>query len=106
MLLQTGGAPARYAGVTESTPMSVGQATHLRNATGSQNCMNISKHKGVTSKYKGVYYCKEHRKWRATITVNGKWRHLGWFATEEKAAKAYKYCAEIEFGEFYKKGKL
>jgi hypothetical protein len=37
--------------------------------------------------YTGVY--KEHKKYRAVISINGKSKHLGMFITAEEAAKAY-----------------
>jgi hypothetical protein len=40
-----------------------------------------------TSGYKGV--SRNKSKWRATICVKGKWKHIGTFETKEEAAKAY-----------------
>ena len=37
---------------------------------------------------KGVSYIKSHKKWKATITVNHKQIHLGFFDTEEEALQA------------------
>jgi hypothetical protein len=37
--------------------------------------------------YTGVY--KEHKKYRAVISINGKSKHLGMFLTADEAAKAY-----------------
>ena len=37
--------------------------------------------------YTGVY--KEHKKYRAVISISGKSKHLGMFETAEEAAKAY-----------------
>ncbi len=44
--------------------------------------------------YTGVY--KEHKKYRAVISINGKSKHLGMFMTPEEAAKAYN-DASIKF---------
>jgi hypothetical protein len=41
------------------------------------------------SGYVGVYYHKSAEKWAASITKNGKAKHLGLFETPEKASKAY-----------------
>ena len=41
------------------------------------------------SGYVGVYYHKSAGKWAASITKNGKAKHLGLFETPEKASEAY-----------------
>ena len=48
---------------------------------------------GKTSKYKGVYFCKKLRAWRAIIQNLSKKRCLGVFTTEEDAAEAYNKAA-------------
>ena len=51
---------------------------------------NISKdRKGGTSKYVGVCWYKKSNKWRSEITINGKGKVLGYFYSEEEAAKYY-----------------
>jgi hypothetical protein len=45
---------------------------------------------GVTSQHRGVHWDKSRSKWKAQIQVGGKQRHLGYFAAEEEAAKAYR----------------
>jgi hypothetical protein len=48
-----------------------------------------------TSKYIGVYWRKDSRKWRASITYNKKKYNLGCYDTEEDAYKAYvEFCIE------------
>ena len=42
-----------------------------------------------TSGYRGVGFAKHADKWRATITVDKKTRHLGYFHTAELAHEAY-----------------
>lgn len=42
-----------------------------------------------SSKYKGVSWYKKSNKWVARIKVDGKDKHLGYFASEEEAALAY-----------------
>ena len=54
------------------------------------NRENLSKDKKGTSKYTGVFLAKGRNKWRATITINGKQKHLGCFVNEKEAAQAYK----------------
>lgn len=42
-----------------------------------------------SSKYQGVHWNKQSKKWRSCITYNGKYIYLGYFTKEEEAAKAY-----------------
>jgi hypothetical protein len=53
-----------------------------------------------SSKYKGVCWHSEANKWRATIVVDGRQRHLGLFSNEESAAMVYDCAARENFGEF------
>jgi len=73
---------------------------NLRLATGSQNTANTRAKPFNKSGVKGVCWHKLARKWRATITVNRKQHHLGFFCTLESAAAAYAAAAEQHFGEF------
>jgi len=74
--------------------------TNLRFATGTQNNANRGKvGKSPTSQFKGVYLT-EKGKWKATITIKYKSRHLGYFATELEAAIVYDIAAQELFGEF------
>jgi len=43
----------------------------------------------LTSQYVGVCWKKENRKWAATITVNKKCKHIGYFDSEIDASNAY-----------------
>ena len=42
-----------------------------------------------TSKYKGVSWVQRGQKWRAEIRIDGKSTHLGYFDSEEAAARKY-----------------
>ena len=63
---------------------------NLRPPTRAQNNYNrlAIRRKDSTSKYKGVAWKKEKKKWRAQIYFNGKLIFLGYFKDEKQAAKA------------------
>lgn len=63
---------------------------NLRLTTYLINNQNARKRKdGVTSKHKGVHWCKVRQSWKAQIQLSGKKVSLGSFKTEIEAAKAY-----------------
>jgi len=77
------------------------QKHNLRPATCRQNSANMSKCKTPSSsKYKGVYFDKQHQRYRARIFPNNKAVHLGLFKRERDAALAYDAAAKKIFGEF------
>jgi len=71
---------------------------NLRNVTSLQNKANRSKGLETASQYKGVAWDKRPDKWKSQIQINGKNRHLGYFITEEDAARAYDRAALEHFG--------
>jgi len=74
---------------------------NLRLATASQNCQNVPKRKkNTSSRFIGVSFDKEHRKWRAAISYQGKKIWLGYFDNEIDAACAYDAAARKYYGEF------
>ena len=74
--------------------------SNLRICTSQQNNMNTSKRSDNSSGVTGVYWDKQNNKWIASIQVNGKQIHLGYFKTKEGAVEARRQ-AEIEyFGEY------
>lgn len=74
--------------------------SNLRLCSRSQNNRNKTAHKNSTSKYLGVCWDKARSKWKSTIYVGNKVRHLGRFKNEVDAAHAYDKAARSEFGEF------
>jgi hypothetical protein len=52
---------------------------------------NVSKRTDIskTSRYVGVCWTKHNKKWRASIRINGKPKHLGYFTNEEQASEVY-----------------
>lgn len=62
---------------------------NIRECSQCENNQNMVSNKNSTSKYIGVSWNKERLKWRATIYINGKQKHLGRFNTEKEAFDAY-----------------
>lgn len=76
---------------------------NLRICTHAENVRNRRKHKGGSSRFKGVYLAyrgKKHNLWTARICIDGKLISLGQYRTEEEAARAYDMAAAPLFGEF------
>jgi hypothetical protein len=63
---------------------------NLRTVNKSQNGFNRPAPSNNTSGVKGVYWTPETRKWRATIKVNYKKYHLGYFLDLKEAERARK----------------
>lgn len=61
---------------------------NLRIVTPHQNALNKNKIDYGNNRHNGVHYLKRNKKWRAYITYNGKWIHLGVYDTEEEAINA------------------
>lgn len=73
---------------------------NLRDVSHFENCRNRSSRINSSSKYLGVHFFKNNNKWCARIQCNKKYRHLGYFNTEEEAALSYNKAALLEYGEY------
>ena len=76
--------------------------SNLRLCSRAENTRNRRKIKGTSSKFKGVYWYKNAKKWSASIMSNDKTIYLGFFTDENLAAKAYDKKAKELFGKFAK----
>lgn len=78
---------------------------NLRICTRAENNRNKLPRKNSSSRFKGVFWREDRKKWRAVI-FNKKQIHLGMFTSEIDAAIAYNEAAIKYFGEFAKLNKL
>jgi len=76
------------------------QKTNLRICSRLQNSQNKQKQKNNSSGYRGVYWCKSSKCWKASIRVNKQRIYLGGYSTPEQAAEAYKQASLKYHGKF------
>ena len=74
--------------------------TNLRSATRPENMANSGAFKNSKTGLRGASMHKSSGKYRATITIGGKQRFLGYFESAEKAHAAYIAAAKKQYGEF------
>lgn len=70
---------------------------NLRHVTHRQNGQN--RHISKSSRYPGVYWLKQRRKWYSRIRLNGKMKSLGLFNNEYEAFMAYVNAVKIYTGQ-------
>lgn len=69
------------------------------NRTNNRANQKKSKIKNPTSKFKGVFFDKTHKRWNCKVTKENKMFFHGKFKDEISAAFAYNYYASLAFGE-------
>lgn len=77
--------------------------SNLRQATSTDNGRNKRSLHGSTSRFVGVGWYRQTSRWRAYITLDHATAnaiHLGYFNTEEEAARARDRAALEHFGDF------
>ncbi len=74
---------------------------NLREASTLENSFNKQISSLNTTGYKGVSIDKRSNRYRAYITINGKQKSLGYYATAAEAGQAYIEAAQALHGEFY-----
>lgn len=73
---------------------------NLRPATKAENCTNVKSAKNSSSKYLGVSWHKQSKRWTANGSLKGKRKYLGIYDTEIEAALAFNVHAKLHYGEF------
>lgn len=74
---------------------------NLRICTNQQNLRNRKNpNKNNKLEIKGVHWCQSNKKFQATIQVNGKTIHLGFYNVLGDADSAYRFAEEKHFGIF------
>lgn len=71
---------------------------NLRQASHGQNMFNKRRYSNNTSGFQGVY--PKRNRWAATVNVNKRQVHVGYFGSPEEAARARDAAALEAYGEF------
>lgn len=62
---------------------------NLRLATQAENCQNLKKSRGKSGFLGVTIDSQRNNRWKASIKLNGKQQHIGWYRTPEEAHQAY-----------------
>lgn len=74
---------------------------NLRKCSQLENAKNRKKHRKTKSAFKGICQDMKTGRWRVRIAIAPKKRvNVGYFVTQEEAARAYDVAAKIHYGEF------
>lgn len=73
---------------------------NLRPASTAENLRNRGKNRNNKSGYKGVCFDRRDQRWRATIRVDRKLKHIGYFKDPADAHRAYEAAAAKYHGQF------
>jgi hypothetical protein len=74
---------------------------NLRPATHQQNCLNTPCYANNKAGFKGVHQVKGYQRWRASIRIDGKLRHIGYYQSPEEAHAAYCAAAQALRGDLF-----
>lgn len=88
----------------ENRDASDNRIDNLRLASRSQNNLNRGRLRNNRAGLKGVTFHKSMGRWRATISVDGRHKHIGYYPTPEEAHAAYVKAAYDFHGEFANAG--
>lgn len=73
---------------------------NLRIASRTHNLINSKLSPANTTGFKGVCWIPARNKFKASISVDNKSQHLGYFDTAEEASRLYLRYARLLYGEF------
>lgn len=73
---------------------------NLRLASRTNNLINSKLSPSNTTGFKGVCWIPARNKFKASISVDNKSQHLGYFDTAEEASRLYLRYARLLYGEF------
>lgn len=77
------------------------QRSNFRRANRTQNAQNGKDSGRNKTGFRGVHYDGKRRKFRASICINKKAKHLGYYSTPEEASQVYKEAVTRYFNLIY-----